>query len=126
MMEASEITRRNEAIAKYMGWTLLQRNDDGNGDWWMTEEERSAMPDMSGVYHGELPFNSDWRALMPVVEKMLSQSSSIIGSMVGLVREQSGEFTVMLQGGNIGKEPTMIEAVFRAVSDYCLSLEPKI
>ncbi len=112
-MEASEIVRRNEAIAKFMGCE--------DPKW----EGKYIISNEGGMYHmgsDSLAYHKYYSWLMPVVEKILTHRTSMIGSMGTLIREESGEFTVMLAGGNIGKEPTMIDAIFLAVSEYCLAL----
>lgn len=109
-MEASEIIRRNEAIARYMGWQFA------NGAWW---ENDVAFPFSSDM----LDFHSNWSRLMPVVEKILLATR---GEMRMGFRNEDVCFEVFsprmnyLAHGN----GTMIEAVWMAVSDYCLSLEP--
>ena len=108
-MSQGEIVRRNEAIARFWGWKMIRRNDDGHCDWWMTEAERLQNPDMSGVYHGQTCFNSSWNSIMPVAIKMM--------------KENRGKLTIWLADGE--PESFVIESVWLVVSDYCLSLEPQ-
>jgi hypothetical protein len=115
-MEESEITRRNEAIARYMGWTLV----DG---WWKNHESFLFLS-------WQLEFHSNWSWLMPCVEEIVAQA----GLSYNILRDDFGDgvfykcdFNPEHYGSYIhgmrGFGKTMIEAVWMAVSDYCLSLE---
>ena len=106
-MEASEIIRRNEAIARFMG-----DPSKWYGGWYKP---------------GDMEFNEDWSHLMPAVEKILEHANSRanvpIGASIVLIAERDAIFRVFTYGGITGFGKTMIEAVWEAVSDYCLSLE---
>lgn len=113
-MEASEIIRRNEAVARFMGLEW-----DGEEGCWSDPRKGEY-----GLFTSRaLRYDRDYSWLMPCVEKILSHKTSMIGSLIAIAREENGEFKVLTAGGNIGHEKTMIEAMFLAVSEYCLSLE---
>lgn len=128
-MNEDEIIRRNAAIALYMGWEHLRTNDDGHSDWLMPEG--SNYPGMSRVYHGPLSFGTDWEALMPVVERIITE----VGVEAYCKRDEfdpaiGGEFMFTLTPDHYasysfsplkGFGKAMIGAIWMAVSDYCLS-----
>ena len=117
-MEASEITRRNVAIARYMGW---EKNE---AELWNPQPVNTYSDDA-------LRFHSDWNWLMPAVEKVIQET----GAEFELRRDDIGDgmaghycwFRAMPYGRLSidiqAAEKTMIGAVWMIVSDYCLSLE---
>lgn len=111
-MEQSEIQRKNEAIAKYMGARMY---DHGDGTWQLV------FPSNGGVWPQELSYHKDWGLLMPVVEKIMESRKEgwhIIPAYKGgyICRFGTGS-------SNDPKGDTPIHTTWLAVSDLILSLE---
>lgn len=117
-MEASEIIRRNEAIARFMGLTCPPTYDGPNSIG-------------RGYYDpNELRYHDEYQWLMTVVDRIVIQA----GFSYHVIRDDFGDGTLYKVGfdpehygmyirGVLGYGKTMIEATFLAVSDYCLALE---
>ena len=103
-MEASEITRRNEAIAKYDGW------GSKDGIWW--EGDRDGFPFLPEM----LDFHESWGRIMPVVEKIIAESKDAFH----ILPSHSGGFVSRFGVGQNRRGDTPIEATWMAVSDYIL------
>lgn len=113
-MEQYEITRRNVAIAEYMGWVKNKYST-----WYFPPKD--APVDLHELYGTEqFYFNKDWQWLMPVVEKIMEESRLAFHAFP----KGSGGKSVcrfgMLLKNEVGS--TMIEATWKAVSEYVLSL----
>jgi len=76
-MTEEQILEGNKLIAEYMGWELININDepaDPDFDCWVFRNKITGQSD-SGVdaqiynKNSTLPFNEDWNLLMPVVHK---------------------------------------------------------
>ena len=98
-MEQSEIIRRNEAIAKYMGDPRVWY-----GGWYSI---------------GEMEFDCDWSCLMPVVEKVSRERDEGFHLLPAFNGEWVARFGLRVNS----RRPTAIEVTWLAVSDYILSLE---
>jgi hypothetical protein len=116
-MTPEEITRRNVAIATYMG-TITKYNPD-TGLW-----EHCDGDDLEAAC---LEYHSDWRWLMSVVEKMIDeQSSDCVLSGPGYSSSIDDGFLAdffsdkRAQFQSQGKGKTLIMAVFIAVSDWII------
>ena len=118
-MEASEIIRRNEAVARFMGLTCPPTYDGPNSVG-------------RGYYDpNDLRYHDEWQWLMPCVEKITMKT----GAMFQLRRDDIGEgrtgyycYFQAMPYGTLEEDirwnaETMILATFLAVSEYCLSLE---
>ena len=122
-MEASEITRRNEAIARYMG---LEYEDAS-----VSSTKRSSdKPNMMWVYKstyyfgGQLKYHRRWSWIMPVVDQIVIQA----GLSYRILRDDFGDGVFYMcdfdpehygsyAKGMRGFGKTMIEAAWMAVSD---------
>lgn len=105
MMDQDEITRRNEAIAKYMD---SECEDQDTPVYFWFDDHYDAH---------ELCFNENFEWLMPVVEKVIKERMLAIH-----IFPPMGHDTFVCRFG-IGKNhegSTMIEAVWVAVSEYIL------
>lgn len=120
-MEQSEIQRRNEAIAKYMGAKMY---DHGDGTWQLV------FPSGGGVWPQELSYHKEWGLLMPVVERLSCEGWSVRlcerdsdGMYPCTISDMKGRVT--LTGATLvsNRSRHFVEAVWLAVSDYVLSLE---
>jgi hypothetical protein len=101
-MEASEITRRNVAIARYMGW----RNDkDG---WYLFDLDGNAGIVGENYLEAVPAFDSNWSLLMPVLLKQLRENPEVV---------------FVLSMNTDDPDSIVIESIFVSVSNYCLSLE---
>jgi hypothetical protein len=99
-MEQDEITRRNVAIAEYMGLKT---------DY--SPEECMGFPPFPS-------YDEAWGFLMPVVRKITEES--LLGFHIFPPMDDT--FTCRFGMGKNWSGDTMIEAVWMAVSDYVLSL----
>lgn len=120
-MDQSEIVRRNEAIARFMGW---QR--DGEGQPWYFEFNGMIRDEQYAWQHSPA-FDTDWGLLMPVCEKISSDAE------VHLSFRPMGPSIKPLCHASVGRKSrnsyldcdgSPILTIWRAASDYCLSLEP--
>lgn len=104
-MESSEIVRRNEAIARFMGWVYVEESEEQWAGYKANGMERE-------FYMVEsLCFHTEWSWIMPCVEKML-------------YGKPDAKFTIWYETG----EPRefLLNSIWLLVSDYCLALqEPK-
>ena len=139
-MEANEIIRRNEAIARFMRLDI-RKNRDTKGyevdpaDLAHADELSWYNPAGWGSWEPmwSLPYNRDWSFLMPCVEKMQRESGTMFESHYDDIGDGKAGyycwFRAMPYGGLEndlrGMASTMIEATWILVSDYCLSLEPR-
>jgi len=109
-MEQDEITRRNVAIAEYMGWVKVTRGPQNYTVW--------ETPD--GWSHPCLEFEERYDLLMPVVEKITKESNLGFHFFPPFGRD-----TFVCRFGTernyVGD--TMIEATWKAVSEYVLALK---
>jgi len=109
-MEASEIIRRNEAIAKYLGWEKISRGPQHYTVW--------ESPD--GWNYPCLEFDEKWEMLMHAVEKIIKESNLGFHFFPPFGRD-----TFVCRFGTernyVGD--TMIEATWLAVSEYVLALK---
>jgi len=123
-MEASEIVRRNEAISRFMGLTRPPTYDGPNSVG-------------RGYYDpNELEYHSEWSWIMPAVEKIIDEVGVSCQMKRDLFDEQiGGEFMFTMEADHYssyafpsfkGFGKKAIDAVWLAVSDYCLSLETKV
>ena len=119
-MEASETVRRNEAIARFMECPL--RDELEPLEYWWEGEWIEAR---------DLEFHKYWNDLMLVVDQITIQA----GFSYRVIRDDFGDgifykcdFTPEHYGsyihGALGFGKSMIESVWMAVSEHCLSLEP--
>ncbi len=99
MMEQEEITRRNVAIAEYMYPNLVY-------------------DDHVGACH---EYHCSWEWLMPTVEKIMEESRLAFHAFP----KGSGNKSVCRFGMLLKNEAgdTMIEATWKAVSEYVLALK---
>lgn len=104
-MEASEIIRRNEAIARFMGAEEMLVTKD------FSDPHHIDMPWQLAGKIKQVPYHEDWSLLMPVVEKALRTSNPPI------------KITMLVPDAKT--YGPLIDGLFEAVSDYCLSLEVK-
>lgn len=111
-MEQDEITRRNVAIAEYMGWEYLRTHTDGLMHWILPGNRIG-----TGV---EACFASDWSVLMPAVEKIINES--LLGFHVFPPLDHE-TFACRFGMGKNYMGNTMIEATWLAVSEYVLALK---
>jgi hypothetical protein len=116
-MEQQEINKRNEAIAKFM--ELKSFNDDRYGKIWASPVNKETS--------FSLQYNSSWSWLMPVVEKisqdlMHSVMIDTFGGVEIYSHKNNGGGDPIITIDLDGNKP-LIEAVFLAVSDYCLTKE---
>ena len=98
-MEQDEITRRNVAIAEYMGW--VKEMDD-------------------------FDFHQQWELLMPTVEKIMGEFSENIHSWLPMSSDSPKMFHSKLHGAFWlieGMDKPLIERVWLAVSEYVLALK---
>ena len=110
-MEASEIARRNIAIAAYMGWEMAT-DFHTNATITIDPERRNDY----AFWTWNPPFNRDMDLLMPVVEKIMKE-------------KKEGFHLLLSKNGyscRFGTErnfvgDTMVEAAWMAVSEYVLS-----
>jgi len=114
-MEASEIARRNIAIAAYMGWEMATD--------FHTKATITIDPERRNDYAfwtWNPPFNRDMDLLMPVVEKIMKESNLGFHFFPPFGRD-----TFVCRFGTernfVGD--TMIEAAWMAVSEYVLALK---
>lgn len=114
---------RNEAIAKFMDWSI-----DPTHCFYHGIDKKYIIPycTTSGYLY-KLCFNSDWNWLMPVVEKL--RESKIMVSINYFPDAGATECVVYpndLGSCEIRNETVNpIEAVFLAVSDFCLTSNPQ-
>lgn len=120
-IEATEIVRRNEAIARFMGWI---RDTEGY-PWYLVENGIIRLEQYA--WEDSPAFNSNWNLLMPVIEKISSDAEVHLAfrpmgkNLQPLCHASAGQKSIhSYMDGNLSP----IEAIWRAVSDYCLSLEP--
>ena len=118
-MEASEIVRRNEAIARFMGWAYVEESEEQWAGYKANGMEREF------YMVGSLCFHTEWSWTMPVVEKIsLDAEVSLTFRPMGqnlnpLCYASAGQKSKhSYMDGNLSP----IETVWRAVSDYCLAL----
>lgn len=117
-MEQTEINKRNEAIAIFMGGFTRDFVDV-----WKWKNERG------NFEYGKLQYNSSWDWLMPVLIKIINLHSSGC-NICGIGYAGPSFYFDMLPDEKIGfqsksEEGNEIEAVFIAVSDYCIYQEEK-
>ena len=113
-MEQDEITRRNVAIAEYMGaeemWVRKDFEDPHHRD----------MPGQLLEKVKQVPYHEDWKLLMPAVEKITKESNLGFHFFPPF-----GRYTFVCRFGTernyVGD--TMIEATWLAVSEYVLALK---
>lgn len=119
-MTPEEVTRRNEAIALFMGWELI-------GDYWDMDPEDENPDCNSTISRDSLDFHLHWWCMMPVLERILSNPHS--GFEIDGNQEESqrkGVFHCFLHAvswsnTSSGDSASMIEAVWMAVSEWVLS-----
>ena len=84
-MELTKFDEGNKIIADYMGWELVNINDepeDEDFDCWVFKNKETGHMD-SGIdgqiynKNSTLPFDTDWNLLMPVVEKCVFEIESM-------------------------------------------------
>jgi hypothetical protein len=151
-MTNNEIINRNRAIAEFMGykyfpWNSPEHQLKGLGGYWAKKNDKRHSLKINVLHcsSGKLQYNSSWSWLMPVVEKM--EREIRYNDYLGYDRPigiSISEFhcSIILPNPDEGfdykegwyndekfhtaqKGNTKIEAVFLAVSDYCLSLKDK-
>ena len=106
-MEANEITRRNVAIAKYMGLSCPPTYDGPNSTG-------------RGYYSpDELQYHLEYSWLMPVVERICDTTKEVFHCGPSYKGGWFARFS--LTKNSMGD--TQILATWIAVSDHCLSLE---
>jgi hypothetical protein len=129
-MEQSEIVRRNEAIARFMGLSCPPTYDGPNSIG-------------RGYYDpNDLQYHSEWQWIMPAMEQILITNKECCDFLCrpsflnkkGVKEEKVSartRFSASVPGVrgpvkyfNGVSSTSLIESVFIAVSDYCLSLEP--
>ena len=117
-MEQDEITRRNVAIAEYMGWEYLRTHTDGLMHWLLPENRIG-----TGF---EACFASDWSVLMPAVEKIMGEFSENIHSWLPMSSDNPKMFHSKLHGAFWlieGMDKPLIQRVWFVVSEYVLALK---
>ena len=98
-MEASEIIRRNEAVARFMGLEW-----DGEEGCWSDPRKGEY-----GLFTSRaLRYDRDYSWLMPAVARLLSTNPQT-------------KMTLWMVNGE--SEDMLIGAIWESVSEYCLSLE---
>ena len=118
-MEASDTVRRNEAIARFMGW----RKDEVG--WYLFDLNPDGVI-MGDYYLESAPeFDTDWGLLMPCAEKILKANPDSLDYMLQVIFVTASNKFGCCVKGHYGQGDTAIESVFLAVSEHCLSLEPK-
>lgn len=109
-MSPEEIIKRNESIAKFMGWEFSETFEGLLPNHWIDKTGK-----LMGSYHDtELKFQYSWDWIMPVVIKI----SHDFGSVKILVGNTGT--AVNINDSLEGYDYDPIEAVFIAVSNYCM------
>ena len=120
-MEQSEIQKRNEAIAKYMGWKPGTVDEEPPNEGYFPPP---GVGEASFYFTEDLDFHKEWELLMPVVEKIIKTWDK--NRQHGKSVDSTHNFPIHLHNamwGASNQNMPLIEAVFTAVSDYILSLE---
>ena len=119
-MEQDEITRRNVAIAEYMGaeemWVRKDFEDPHHRDmpWQLLGKVK------------QVPYHEDWKLLMPAVEKIMGEFSENIHSWLPMSSDSPKMFHSKLHGAFWlieGMDKPLIERVWFVVSEYVLALK---
>lgn len=126
-MEQSEIQRRNEAIAKYMGWKPWTVGEEPPNDGYFPPP---GVGEATFYFTEDLDFHKEWELLMSVVERLSCEGWSVRlcerdsdGMYPCTISDMKGRVT--LTGATLvsNRSRHFVEAVWLAVSDYVLSLE---
>jgi len=107
-MEASEIIKRNEDIAKYLGWEKISRGPQNYTVW----------ESKDGWEYPYIDFDEKWEMLMIAVEKITKDRD--LPFHLFPPRNFGAACRFGMEPNKIGE--TTIEAVWLAVSDYVLNL----
>lgn len=116
-MEENEILEGNKLIAEFMGFKQKS---------YTPESEKLWCDNKHGLPVGELKFHTSWDWLMPVVEKI---SKLKIGDGIetveyahprtfGMVKQETGNFMVRLNGFTVHESETLLESTYKAVIEF--------
>jgi hypothetical protein len=119
-----DIEAGNKTIALFMGWQLVNINDeptDSDFDCWVFKNKLTGVSDsgIDGQFYNEnstLPFDTDWNLLMGVVEKLEESGYEIdiFGKCIDVSFGPDETHILDLKG------KTKIEAVYRACVDIII------
>jgi hypothetical protein len=123
-MEQEEIRERNIAIAEFMG-ARWRAKEDNKAPLYRFDEP---IGNQYAFHHTELQYHSSWDWLLPVCKKIESEGCivQITLCLAGHCRITKGNFKVPIKTIANVESNDPIEAVFLAVSDYCLEAKDKI
>lgn len=117
-MTEEERIKRNEAIARFLGW--MPGDSNGTPGWFPGDD--------SDLFFVEsLDFHRDWNSLSPAIEKIIVQ----VGVETHCIYDEDGwQYTLSpFHYASYAFAPVrgfgtyMIEAAWMAVSSYCLTFE---
>lgn len=113
-----KIQEMNEVIARFMGASI---DSDGNVKFILPADGIG----LAGVGRHALQYHSDWKWLMPVIEKISKykfpdfefNDDTSYPRTFGMISED-GEFMFRFNRGSLFKGDTLIEAAFPAVFEF--------
>ena len=117
-MTEEERVKRNEAIARFLGWEKSFVELSGENLWFPPADSNFPYR----FYEPEfLDFHGDWNSLARAIEKICRDEDSV-GFHV-LPKPSAWEALFGKIPYSVQSAPTMIEAAWMAVSSYCLTFE---
>jgi hypothetical protein len=134
-MDLSEINKRNEAIADFMGykyfpWNSPEHQLKGLGGYWAKKNASIHNPKLNilSTSKNKLEYHSNWSWIMSVVEKIESLDNGryeiVIGKMDVIIYDWKETPEKNIVQVDKYEDETRLELLFEAVSDLCLELNP--
>lgn len=142
-MKEEEIDQNNKLIAEFMGYQILHkkfqyRNFNSSNESYFENDEGEIVCDERGqevnLYPdgdplsdlSELPFNSSWEWLMPVLEKIfrlkigdgIEYVEYACARTFGMLNPETGQIMIRLSGSQLYQADTLIKATYMAVIDF--------
>ena len=142
-MEREEIDKGNEIIAKWAGYKIMYKkfqyqNFNSSNESYFEWSEGNIVCNKNGhevnIYPesgpltnlSELPFDSSWEFLMPIVEKIcrlkvgdgITYVEYSYPRTFGMLNDKTGQIMVRLNGHQLFEADTLIEATWKAVVDF--------
>ena len=142
-MENKEIIEGNGIIAKWAGYRIMfkefqYRNFNSSDESYFADDEGDIVCDENGhevnLYPdgdpltdlSQLPFDSSWELLMPIVEKICRLKVGDGREYVeysyprtfGMLNDKTGQIMVRLNGHQLFEADTLIEATWKAVVNF--------